>query len=105
MGVYIPKMEMPEYGCSTCPMCVEADRVEYSIEWKCVLLDKFVVTSSCETDEDCPLIELPPHGRLIDADALMKRCRDYPYGYRGLIEGTVENMPTIIETEESEDAN
>ena len=27
----------------------------------------------CERHPDCPLIELPPHGRLIDADKLKSR--------------------------------
>ena len=33
--------------------------------------------------------------RLIDADELLKRIKDYPYGYRGMIENDIAQMPTI----------
>ena len=33
--------------------------------------------------------------RLIDADELLKRIKDYPYGYRGMIENDIAQMQTI----------
>ena len=50
----------------------------------------------------CPLIELPPHGRLIDADELASKTfygkTSAPYiTYR-----TFMNAPTVIEAEGSE---
>lgn len=33
--------------------------------------------------------------RLIDADALLEAIKDYPYGYRGMIESTISEQPTI----------
>ena len=33
--------------------------------------------------------------RLIDADALLEAVKDYPYGYRGMIESTISEQPTI----------
>lgn len=66
---------------------------------------------------DCPLIEIPPHGRLIDADALMKTCGmatdcyDCPNGEHGWCKRSqdaaniceaIEDAPTIIPAEESE---
>ena len=60
----------------------------------------------------CPLIELPPHGRLIDADAFEYTCKfNYCNGcedWNGLkcktcwvddMLGELENAPTIIESE------
>ena len=62
----------------------------------------------------CPLSEVPPHGRLIDADAL---SRDFPirrdrydreHGDEHFINGIetvieyVEYMPTILEANEAE---
>lgn len=54
---------------------------------------------------DCPLIKLPPHGRLIDADAL----RDKGWYlmrtniYKGQIECAIlTNPPTILEAEVGE---
>lgn len=44
-----------------------------------------------ERPDDCPLVEIPPHGRLIDADALPDRFDEV----RDL-------APTIIEAEECE---
>ena len=55
--------------------------------------------------EHCPLVELPPHGRLIDADALQKFIveltkTDYVFdavGYHGL----VRTRPTVLEASEA----
>ena len=51
-------------------------------------------------------VPVPPHGRLIDADALMASFRDEKgsyYGYESAIKGeAVEAAPTVIEAEEVE---
>lgn len=54
-GVYIKGMEMPK-NCASC------------------VLDRFCKhwDIRSDRDEDCPLIPVPDHGRLIDADALWK---------------------------------
>ena len=65
-------------------------------------------------DAECPLVEVPPHGRLIDADALEDRCSrqakdewnkstgtHWGYAY-ATFESDVEDAPTIIPAEESE---
>lgn len=74
-------------------------------------------------NDDCPLIEVPPHTRLIDANALMNEFKILQSGreifgmeldssfldssqeistewYR--VEETLEDAPTIIEAEEGE---
>ena len=63
MSVIVKNMEMPE-NCSVCDLCYDAvwcigtgEGMDYE-KW-----DK-------ERRPDCPLIELPPHGRLIDKDKL-----------------------------------
>lgn len=33
--------------------------------------------------------------RLIDADALKERIAEYPYGYRGMIENDIAQIPTV----------
>lgn len=33
--------------------------------------------------------------RTIDADALVEKIKDYPYGYRGMIEADIAQMPTV----------
>lgn len=45
----------------------------------------------------CPLVELPPHGRLIDADALIHEYYKNP-SYPNLCKA-LNNAPTIIESE------
>lgn len=59
--------------------------------------------------ENCPLVELPPHGRLVDADMLMKRKIATLTGW-GNTTWTIDsvscteikNAPTIIPAEEKE---
>ena len=64
----------------------------------------------------CPLIELPPHGRLIDADKLWDKMYKYsdnegakmPFGdndfmiHRDSACELIEDAPTVIEAEGSE---
>jgi len=57
MGVYI-NMEIPE----SCAKCLE---IGWHYVFECVLDD----VEHGERKADCPLIPIPPHGRLIDADA------------------------------------
>lgn len=62
---------------------------------------------------ECPLVEVPKHGRLIDADELTKtisehvypvtdyfNSRDYGMFWTGGIEKAINEQPTIIEAEE-----
>ena len=101
MGVYIKGMEMPE-RCWDCDLCYDS--------FYCRALEvQFSNREDFEPSErrlsDCPLIKLPPHGRLIDADAL------YPI-YADLLDGgdvkavipkiVIDTAPTIIEAEEEE---
>lgn len=62
-GIYIPGMEMP----TSCRDCW----IEQEGFW-CGALDGYQNTRcfTNERREDCPLVPVPPHGRLIDGDAL-----------------------------------
>ena len=63
MGVYIAKMEMPK-SCYICPFC---DYV--SARCDAVKGTPYTPESRYEKRADfCPLVPVPPHGRLIDAD-------------------------------------
>lgn len=66
MGVYIKGMKMPE-RCWDCDLCYDS--------FYCKGLEvQFSDREDSEPSErrlsDCPLVPVPPHGRLIDADAL-----------------------------------
>ena len=61
MGIYIKGMEMP----TTCGKCKIKNAIKCN-RWelvRSVLLDRH---------RDCPLVPVPPHGRLIDVDAPMR---------------------------------
>ena len=62
MGIYIRGMEMPS-NCCQCPVNMEVCKRGY----------KYLIAHPELYDkraDDCPLVPVPPHGRLIDADAL-----------------------------------
>ena len=88
MSVLI-KMEMPK-SCLECPL--------------------LYVTSLCDGFKPCPLVPVPPHGDLIDRDALIKDgwlCLYKEVGRMGgyaIHELPLKNLsiPVIIEAEEGE---
>lgn len=90
MGVYIPDMEMPK----TCANC---DFVE-PIGLMCTRIHKFLDREDYryERDKDCPLVEVPEHGRLIDADKVKNEHSDFDYLY------VIDDAQTIIEANWSE---
>ena len=99
MGVYIKDMEMPK-GCAfcrigkrnwkkmVCPLCDE--------EW-----DIHDPMSADHRLDNCPLVPVPPHGRLIDADALMKKGMPLSFSVQKWVqEVDIACARTIIEAEE-----
>ena len=110
MAILIKDMDMPTRCCecrlSTChsfkerPLCdVLVEYMSYG-EWEAKRLD------------NCPLVPVQPHGRLIDADALVRELNSIRASFgsaNGLVEGalniavsTVNGRPTIIPSEEGE---
>ena len=51
---------------------------------------------------DCPLVEIPPHGRLIDASemAIKFNCRDIDITTLKNLHECLMEIPTVIESEE-----
>ena len=102
MSILIRGMEMPK-SCNECIM---------SIEQACMINGNIISNYWARLDRptDCPLVELPPHGRLIDADALTKEAYDsgqYANAEVGFHQRVVdvediEDAPTIIEAEVAE---
>ena len=107
-SIIIKGMEMPT-SCCQCPfnMYLCKRGYEYLLEHPS-LYD--------ERAEDCPLVSLPPHGRLIDADALrqtmyheafetdsaMQKWDSGCWIRYKMFESAEENAPTIIPAEEGE---
>lgn len=101
MSILIKGMEMPKY-CYTCPA------YDYIKSFCCVLRTK-VINLNDNRYKDCPLIAVPTHGRLIDADKLIEfiteglNRKGNPLGFDAIeILTEIEYAPTIIEAEVSE---
>lgn len=96
MSILIRGMKMPT-SCSVCPLKAEVEFDEI-----CSQTGEYV----CQYDraDDCPIVPVPPHGRLIDADALLKGCErvatEYATREYAFSQSAIENAPTIIPAEE-----
>ena len=88
MSVYIKGMEMP-HDPNGVTICIFPDGVA-----KCMDMVSFEIT----TKEAVPV---PPHGRLVDADALMEQLGDVEY--KGAIKRVLIQAPTIIEADKEDE--
>lgn len=100
MGVYINGVEMPkaQFQKSSTLYHVEGmifvypdgkARVELSVDYK--------------ERKSYPLVPVPPHGNLKDADAIRKDwLENYRYALTRSILDSFDNAPTIIEAEDDE---
>ena len=100
MSVLVRGMKMPTscYDCN-CFIRDDSDGCDYC----CLLM--IDIENNNKRDDDCPLVPVPPHGRLIDADAILG---DRSLGTRivglgrMLHETVIEFAPTVLEAEEGE---
>ena len=96
MSILIQGMEMPK-NCKDCPF---SDHEAW-----CLIPGSWRERYYCPDDErsaDCPLIELPPHGRLGDLDELITafpRCDNSMDIKIASVRATINHAPTIIEAE------
>ena len=115
MGIYIKGMKMP-HDCEVCP-CLQYFPVG---TFACGVTHTMIGIG--DKLKDCPLVEVPtPHGRLIDADALMREFekaqntmkqhgQEYSCSFLSTsqeistewycVEDILDNAPTVIEAEE-----
>ena len=92
MSILIKGMEMPK-NCKECGLYIEGACYAKGYRDYRLIMDK-------SKPDDCPLVELPPHGRLIDADELVRIWKGAKF--YGNIEPIVNARPTVIEAEGSE---
>lgn len=92
MSVLIKGMEMPT-SCGYCPVRHEAREGD-----ECYLGAS--LTEYQKRPDDCPLVSVPPHGDLIDRDALINECMKEDSFLAELLFRKVSNAPTIIPAEE-----
>lgn len=93
MGVYIKGMEMPK-SCLFCWLnsMKQCRATGGDVTW---------AIATRKRRDGCPLIEVPePHGRLIDADALIN---DHPRTWSIYDLQRIANAPTIIPASEKEE--
>lgn len=97
MSILIKGMEMPE----SCGWC------RFEGGGYCFAKGEEILHVGKREDvhRDCPLIELPPHGRLIDVDALESRLSDLLMFPSNLVNGQwilnmIRETPTVIPAEE-----
>ena len=95
MSVIVKGMEMPE-SCYRCPMANDDF-------YLCGATEKYLENDSEERRPDwCPLIELPPHGRLGDLDELKTAfpiCDNSMDIKIASVRATINHAPTVIEAE------
>ena len=103
MSILIKGMEMPE-NCASCDIAC-GFYLDLGVDG---LLSKICRTESRRPD--CPLVPVPEHGRLIDADnigltdfeiILCQKGNPFKNALEMLLE-KIENAPTIIPAEEGE---
>lgn len=105
MSILIPGMEMP----TKCEEC-EWSTTDRSGFFGCRLTGNIVIRKREKDRPDwCPLVPVPPHGRLIDADTLMAYFENiadiewnkkaapisWSYAFEDVMDD-IENAPTII---------
>ena len=97
MGVYIENMEMPT-RCEDC-FCYRHN-AEYDYAY-CNISSVNVFGHGNARLNNCPLVPVPPHGRLIDADELNVYDISPVYGFSvmGVTEEDIIQASTIIEEE------
>lgn len=100
MGIYIKGVEIPK-SCAGCALY----RFGYTMESECWSM---CAVSGKDIDNPfnigrsdwCPLIPVPPHGRCVDADALMSEVDD---GDDVMFVWAITDAPTIIKADPEEE--
>ena len=96
MSVYIKGMNLP-IDCPYCPLAHWNFKNEFM---GCEIAKKHFSTEELYADgrpEFCPLVPVPPHGRLIDADKYKQEMKDCQ---KAFWDEVLDSMPTIIPAEE-----
>ena len=106
MSYFIPK-EIPN-RCGRCP-CFHAEHPMYCQAVKADKNKRIYAPYGEGRPDWCPLIEIPtPHGRLIDIKSVeygkfTTVGNEYQRWWNGALESVIDNAPTVIEAEGSEE--
>ena len=102
MSVLVKGVEMPK-SCDVCDFVVELDEGALGSHNYCGFPGNGVYVDDCiaARHKNCPFELVPPHGRLIDADAVKA---EWEHGfYKKIVDALMDDAPTIIEAEPCND--
>ena len=96
MDVLVKGMKMPS-SCGNCK-CNILD----ILGWRYCCIRGAEIENNPTRPEWCPLVEVPPHGRLIDADSFKRDLKLYTMigKARKIVEMNLDLTETVIEAEE-----
>lgn len=116
MSVVVQGMEMPT-SCASCEWS-KLSKMDLGMSCFCTLAKKIGSLEIAKNNrmDFCPLVPVPPHGRLIDGDELTKMCHEmqgiewnnnaapysWAYAYESF-ENDIDEAPTVIEAEEGDE--
>ena len=96
MGVYIKGMEMPK-SCAECRFFVDVWCYAFEADdWR----NAYNRPPKGERLDNCPLVPVPPHGRLVDADRIGFAMMDAANADQAL--AMVDDAPIVLEAEDGE---
>ena len=102
MSVLVKDMKMPK-NCDECRIMTYEDTNCISVHelfCGCPIVFRAHPQHEEHRPDYCPLIEVPKHGRLIDADALSQMF-DSDESFGAAVLDIIADTPTIIEAEDS----
>ena len=91
-GIYIPGMDMPKD--KAIAVVIHPDGTAYSAEMFAGVCTEYLA--------DCTAVPVPPHGRLIDADALRAEVKKHATPPDAWVFSFIRTANTIIPGEEGE---
>ena len=89
MSILIKGMEMPK-NCKHCKF--RKTELQEEPDW-CLISEESLFELA---ENDCPLVEVPPHGRLIDADKIGYHSGTWEKGCDWVMQSEIALMPTVI---------
>ena len=97
MSILIKGMKIPE-NCILCPIIIWNDEDDYVCPFS------GISALNIGRQDDCPLIEVPPHGDLIDRDKLReKEYFNYADADAVVMSRDIRNTPAIIPADKDGD--
>lgn len=94
MGIYIPNKELPN-SCKECDFCEWTRNVIFCA----ITSDTFKTKNDGDRllqsrHENCPFVNVPPHGDLIDRDAFLEKMIRTPRYFD--VKFDIDEMPVIL---------